>query len=321
MHFFLEQWFDSSKQIKVKTSGSTGVPKTLKLKKEHMINSAKATGEYFSLNENTTALSCLSTSFIAGKMMLVRAMVLGWYLDIVEPSSRPLEELDKLYDFSAMVPLQLINSLDKINRIKTLLVGGGVVSNKLQSKIMDLPTKIFATYGMTETITHVAIKPLNTSAGLNPESDFYQTLSNINISSNDRDCLVIDAPKISEQIIVTNDIVEIFSDNKFKWLGRFDNIINSGGIKLIPEQIERKLNKIVSQRFFISGLPDEILGKKIVLIIEGVIQDQDNLKFQISNLKSIHKYEIPKEVYFIDRFEETKTKKIQRNKTLDLLNI
>jgi len=213
----------------------------------------------------------------------------------------------------------LFNSLDKINKIKTLLVGGGVVSNNLQSKIMDLPTKIFATYGMTETITHIAIKPLNISAGFNPKSDFYQTLSNIYISSDNRDCLVIDAPKISEEIIVTNDIVELFANNKFKWLGRFDNMINSGGIKLIPEQIEKKLNQIITQRFFVTGVPDKILGTKLVLIVEGDIKE--NLKTQISNIRSIHKYEIPKEIYFVDKFEETKTKKIQRNKTLDLLNI
>ena len=319
IYLFLEKWFDSSEYIIVKTSGSTGKPKSLKLKKEHMLNSAIATGKYFNLKEKTTALLCLSTDFIAGKMMLVRAMVLGWHLDIVEPSSNPLNKTDKFYDFTAMVPLQLFNSLKKIKKIKTLIVGGGVVTNNLQSKILDLPTRIFATYGMTETITHIAIKPLNKSAGLTSENDFYQTLPYVNISSDERNCLVIDAPKISEERFITNDIVELIPDDKFKWLGRYDNIINSGGVKLIPEQIEGKLSQIISQRFFVIGIPDEVLGEKLILIIEGCVQN--NLKSQISNLKSIDKFDVPKEIYFIDNFVETETKKIQRDKTLDLLKI
>ncbi|MCK5638969.1 MAG: O-succinylbenzoic acid--CoA ligase, partial [Flavobacteriaceae bacterium] len=221
--------------------------------------------------------------------------------------------------FTAMVPLQLFNSLKKIKKIKTLIVGGGVVTNNLQSKILDLPTRIFATYGMTETITHIAIKPLNKSAGLTSKTDLYQTLPYVNISSDERNCLVIDAPKISEERFITNDIVELIPDDKFKWLGRYDNIINSGGVKLIPEQIEGKLSQIISQRFFVIGIPDEVLGEKLILIIEGCVQN--NLKSQISNLKSIDKFDVPKEIYFIDNFVETETKKIQRDKTLDLLKI
>ena len=317
IHKFLVDWFAESKFISVNTSGSTGKPKPIELKKEFMINSATATGKYFNLQAKTTTLLCLSVNFIAGKMMLVRAMVLGWHLDVIEPSSSPLDSIDKFYDFSAMVPIQLFNSLNKINHIKVLIVGGGVVSKKLQNRIKNIETNIFATYGMTETITHIAVKPLNKKAGLNFENEVYQTLPDVIISKDNRDCLVIDVPKISDIQLITNDLVEIHSNNQFKWLGRYDNIINSGGIKLIPEQIEKKLSAVIDCRFFVTGFPDEALGEKLVLIIEGSIQN--NLKSQILNLKSIDKFEIPREFYFIDNFILTETKKINRIKTIEII--
>jgi len=312
IHEFLLDWFSKSIFIKVNTSGSTGKPKSIQLKKEFMINSAIATGEFFNLQAKTTTLLCLPVNFIAGKMMLVRALVLGWHLDIVKSSSNPIDYIDKFYDFSAMVPLQLFNSLNKINHIKTIIVGGGAVSKKLQTKIKNLDTKIFATYGMTETITHFAIKPLNKACGLTFNNDVYQTLPNVIISKNNRDCLVIDAPKVSDIQLITNDLVEIHSNNQFKWLGRYDNIINSGGIKLIPEQIEKKLSAVIDCRFFVAGLPDDILNEKLVLIIEGDSFELDKKAF--NNILS--KYEIPKEIYFIDNFVLTETKKINRLKTI-----
>ena len=316
---FLSDWFDDSDFVTVSTSGSTGKPKKIQLKKEFMVNSANATGHFFELNNGTTALLCLPVQYIAGKMMLVRAMVLGWHLDVVEANSFPLKEIEKNYDFSAMVPLQLYNSIDKIDKINKLIVGGGIVSNELRLKILDLPTKIFATYGMTETITHIAIKPLNNAAGWISDKDYFQTFDGVSIYKDIRDCLVINAPKVATNKIVTNDLVEIISKNQFKWLGRVDHIINSGGIKLIPEQIEEKLSKIIKQRFFVAGVPDTILGEKLVLVIEvreSRVKSQE-LRSKISNLKSLNKFEIPRSIYFIDQFIETETKKIQRKKTLD----
>ncbi len=312
IYSFMCEWFDESEFITVNTSGSTGIPKAIQLKKEFMINSAKATAQFFELDLGTTALLCLSTDFIAGKMMLVRAMVLGWNLDIVEPNSNPLNRIRKEYDFSAMVPLQVFNSIDNIFKIKTLIVGGGVVSNELQLKIMDLPTKIYATYGMTETITHIAIKSLNIASGFSLKNDVYKTLPNINISKDNRDCLVIDAPKISNQVLKTNDVIDLISINSFKWLGRFDNVINSGGIKLIPERIEKKLAAVIDCRFFITGISDKLLGEKLVLVIEGA-----SFNFNKKNLKNIlTKFEMPKEVCFVDSFVVTKTGKIDRRSTV-----
>ena len=307
---FLNDWFNNDNFVIVKTSGSTGKPKPIRLQKEFMINSALATGSFFNLKEKTTALLCMSTDFIAGKMMLVRAVVLGWELDVVAPTSKII--LNKKYDFSAMVPLQLRNSLSQINKINTLIVGGGVVSNDLLDAIQTVTTKVFATYGMTETITHIAVKKLNyfTIPKLDLSTN-YKVLPNVAISQDDRNCLVINAPKVSSEKIITNDVVQLLSDTEFEWLGRFDNVINSGGIKLHPEKIEEKLSKIIQQRFFVAGIPDEILGEKLVLVIEGS-QNEIN----IAEFSTLTKYEKPKEIYFVKDFIETDTKKIQRSKTL-----
>ncbi len=315
IHRFLIDWLDNSDYISVSTSGSTGKPRVLQLKKEFMVNSAIATANYFDLKPKTKVLLCLPTNFIAGKMMLVRAIILGWHIDVVDSTSNPIQHITSTYDFSAMIPLQLFNSLDKLNKIKKLIIGGGHVSKELQLKIKNSPTKIYATYGMTETVTHIAIKPLNKASGLSSKNEIYKTLPNVTISKDKRECLVIDAPKVSEKILITNDIVEIFSDNSFQWIGRFDNIINSGGVKLIPEKVEGKFGKIIEKRFFVAGLADKKLGEKLILIIEGN-EDVELLAkingFQDTIESTLSKFEIPKDIYFVEKFTETKTKKINR---------
>jgi O-succinylbenzoic acid--CoA ligase len=314
---FLSDWFDKKDAVEVQTSGSTGVPKVIQLSKKHMINSAKATGNYFELPEKTSALLCMSPNYIAGKMMLVRAITLGWHLDFVEPVSNPLMKIKKKYDFSALVPLQLNNSLNEINTIKKIIVGGGVVSNKLLRNIQNISTDVFATYGMTETITHIAVKKLNHFHSELVEESYYQVVPDIKISTDKRDCLIIYAPSLADEEIITNDVVELISDSEFKWLGRFDTIINSGGIKLIPEQIEKKISAVLSNRFFVAGIPDTILGEKLVLIVEG--EELNSIMNEIKNLNSLSKYEIPKEIYFVDNFIETPTRKINRSATLKLI--
>jgi O-succinylbenzoic acid--CoA ligase len=312
---FIQDWFSINDFIEVNTSGSTGKPKKIQLKKEFMINSALATGTFFDLPEKTTALLCMPVEYIAGKMMLVRAFVLGWHLDIVAPSLNPLKALEKKYDFSAMVPMQLQNSLPKINNVKQLIVGGGIVSRELEEKIQGCTTSIFATFGMTETITHIAVKKLNNFE----KSKFklvsnYKILPNISITQDERDCLVIHAPKLSKEKIFTNDVVALLSEKEFKWFGRFDNVINSGGIKLHPELIEKKLATIISQRFFVSGIPDEVLGAQLILVIEG-----KSSKINFMQANKLSKYEVPKKIFFVERFFETETKKVQRKKTLSLI--
>ena len=320
---FLNDWFSEQSFIVVQTSGSTGVPKPIRLKKTFMRNSAKGTGDFFGLQENTTALLCMSTDYIAGKMMLIRALTLGWQLDVVTPKSNPLVGIDKEYDFSAMVPLQLQNSLPDIHCVKKLIDGGGAVSMELQKRIQHIETQIFATYGMTETITHIAVKKLNHFATILKDTkekkiagSFYKVVPNITIYKDERNCLLIKAPKVSDDFIITNDVVSLISDTEFEWLGRFDNVINSGGIKLHPEKIEEKLAVLIKERFFVAGIKDTFLGEKLVLIVEG-----EEKTYRFSSVGNIAKYEIPKEVYFVTKFIETETKKIQRSKTLNLLSL
>lgn len=317
LYFFLKDWFSDEDFILVSTSGSTGKPKEIQLKKEFMINSALATGSYFNSKEYTRALCCLPIDFIAGKMMLVRALTLGWKLDIIEPSSNPLEFVDKEYDFSAMVPLQLSNSLDKIHLLRKLLVGGGAVLPQLQKLLDNISTEVYATYGMTETITHIAVKKLNHFEKTSTvEKSYYKTLSNVIIHQDERNCLVIEAPKVSNEKIITNDVVEIISESEFEWKGRYDNVINSGGVKLHPEVIEQKLSSSLRQRFFVAGIPDDCLGEKLVLIIEG--KERPSIANELKNLKSLlSKFEVPKEIFFVDSFIETETGKIQRKKILN----
>ena len=210
-----------------------------------------------------------------------------------------------------MVPMQLEKSKSELHRIKKLIVGGGVVSSSLVDEIQAVSTKIFATYGMTETITHIAVKPLNHSSNQN----FYTVLPNVDVFVDNRSCLVINAPKVSHELVITNDVVQLISENKFEWLGRFDNVINSGGVKLQPEKIEAELSKIITSRFFVAGLPDEVLGEKLVLVIEG---DKSEFDFNIIDLT---KYETPKEIYFVKTFVETETRKIKRGHTLSLLGL
>lgn len=313
---FLLDWISNKPFLEVFTSGSTGPPKKITLHKAQMINSALATGEYFQLRPKQTALLCLPCSGIAGKMMVVRAMVLGLHLDYVKPSSTPLDPTKKLYDFVAMVPMQVQNSLEKLSSlVKTLIIGGAPLDALLKVQLKSVSTHVFETYGMTETITHIAVKEIAPKSSL-----FFKTLPHVEIEVDDRGCLVIDAPKISDGKIITNDLVELTGKNQFRWLGRYDSSINSGGIKLIPEKVEEQLSSIMESRFFVAGIPDGILGQKLILMVEGEPTSETILLEKIKRLKTISKYEVPKAIYFVKHFDETPSKKIDRKKTMQQIS-
>lgn len=300
---FLLDWFDDRTYIDLQTSGTTGVPKTIRTSKQAMVESAIATGDFFNLRPGNKALQCLPVKYIAGKLMFVRAFILGLDMDFVAPSANPLEnKSDVKYDFIAMVPLQAKNSLKELKNVKKLIIGGSMISKALEKELSKLPTKVYETYGMTETITHIAARELGEKV--------FTVLPDITISYDYRNCLVIHAPRISDDLIVTNDIVELTNEKQFKFIGRFDNIINSGGIKLIPEQIEEKLSGKIPARFFVTGKPDEKLGEKLVLVIEG-----DNQKIDEAVFDALDKYEKPKEVLFIPKFKQTENGKILRKET------
>ncbi|MEG1230522.1 MAG: AMP-binding protein, partial [Flavobacterium sp.] len=255
--FFLD-WFDHKDYIEMTTSGTTGLPKLVRLEKQAMIQSALATGDFFGLKPGDKALLCLPTQFIAGKMMLVRSLILGLELDVVVPSTEPLAYNKKQYDFVAMVPLQVQNSIGKLKNIKKLIIGGAKIDSSLEEKLLPLKTEIYETYGMTETITHIAAKRVGESV--------FSILPNVKIEKDDRGCLVIYVSSISNEPIITNDLVDLVNENQFSFLGRFDNVINSGGVKLIPEQIEAKLAGKINSRFFVTGVPDTTLGEKLILV-------------------------------------------------------
>lgn len=295
------QWFDSNEYVILSTSGTTGAPKEIELQKESMVASARATAAYFDVQEQTKALLCLPTRYIAGKMMFIRALVLGWELDVVEPSSSPLEKITKTYDFCALVPLQVENSLEHLHKIKKVIVGGAKVSAKLAAKLEGLETVFYETYGMTETITHIAARKLGETV--------FTVLPHAHIETDQRGCLVISVPSIQQEKIQTNDVVTLHGTDQFEWKGRLDNVVNSGGVKLFPEQIEEKLAHYIPYRFFVIGKEDSLLGEKLVLVIES---DPFELKKHV--FKDLSKFERPKEIQFVPEFEETPTGKILRRK-------
>ncbi|MFV8376053.1 AMP-binding protein [Flavobacterium sp. LB1P71] len=301
---FILDWFDKKSYIELNTSGTTGSPKIIHMDKQAMVNSALATGDFFDLRPGDKALHCLPTKYIAGKMMFVRGFILGLDMDFVAPSSHPLLHNETKYDFVSMVPLQAENSLTELKNVKKMIVGGARMSSPLEKSLSKLSTKGYETYGMTETITHIAAKKIGEKA--------FTVLPNIKISRDDRNCLVINAPKISEETIVTNDLVELINENEFVFLGRIDNVINSGGIKLIPEQIEEKLSNKILSRFFVTGIQDATLGEKLALIIEGEKQSLDETIFD-----GLDKYEKPKEVFYVSKFIETQNGKIKRKEILE----
>lgn len=304
-HFgkFVLEWFDTNYFISLTTSGTTGKPKQIQLRKEAMMHSALATAAFFNLAEGCKALHCLPTQYIAGKMMLVRAIICGWQLDLVKPDSHPLDGNDKKYDFAAMVPLQVENSIDQLYRVKKTIIGGAKLNPILAEKLKTLPVSLYETYGMTETITHIAAKKVQEQA--------FSVLPDIIISTDERSCLVIEAPRVSEEKIITNDVVEIVAGNQFIWLGRYDNVINSGGVKLFPEKIEEKLSGLIFHRFFVIGKPDTTLGEKLVLVIEA-----EPFAIDPSVFEGLEKFEKPKEVLFVSKFKETTTGKIKRFETI-----
>jgi O-succinylbenzoic acid--CoA ligase len=313
---FLEEWFSGEKMVPVQTSGSTGTPKIFEIEKNKMIASAQMTCNFLGLKEGDTALLCLPVEYISGKMMIVRSVVKNLALTVTGPSLQPLRNLNEEIDFCAMTPLQVENSLEDLHWIKNMIIGGAAVSESLKDKILyTLGSKgsqrIFETYGMSETLSHIALKQIY------PVSEmFFTAFEDVEISSDDRGCLKIYAPHLNEEILQTNDLVEIKNNNQFRFLGRIDNVINSGGAKIFPEQLEALAKKKIPNELVFIGREDERLGQKLILIIEGKeSQDVINKIAEIPFEKSFHK---PKEIIFIEKIPRTPNGKINR---LELKNI
>lgn len=317
---FMEEWLSPDPFIELKTSGSTGIPKMMKAEKARMLFSASLTAKYFNFQPNQNALLCLPVHYIAGKMMIVRALLSSLNLLCVPPSGNPVASLPYNFQihFAAMIPMQLQQSLHnpKLKQVKKILLGGGPVSLKLLDQLREVDADIFLGYGMTETLSHIALQQINVKNSV----PAFTPLPGIGLKTDDRGCLVISSKELLPEPIVTNDLVEFIDQGKFIWKGRFDNVINSGGIKLMPEPIEIKLQSFLNHSFFIAGIPDERLGEKLVLVIEGKPFDKRELNELKAKLKrSLDKFEVPKEVFFIDHFLQTSSGKINRRLTLGKL--
>ncbi|MBK7099359.1 MAG: AMP-binding protein [Sphingobacteriales bacterium] len=309
----MAEWLDDTPYINLKTSGSTGTPKTIRAKKNNMLQSANATALYFDFKRGQNALLCLPVDYIAGKMMIVRALYSKLNLICIEPSLSPLEDIpeDMVIDFAPMTPMQL-HGVINTGSVRNILFGGGPVSAELENASQTLKTEIFHGFGMTETLTHIALRRVNGSN----RSPVYHGLEGVRFTTDDLNCLIIQLPFLTVPI-VTNDVVELINEQSFIWKGRADHVINSGGIKLFPEGIENKLGTTISNRFFMAGLPDKMLGEKLCLFIEGSGFDTEGISALGKQIDLfLEKYEKPKEIIFIDKFSITDSGKIQRAKTV-----
>ncbi|MCW3124409.1 MAG: O-succinylbenzoic acid--CoA ligase [Bacteroidetes bacterium] len=314
---FIMSWFDPGvDSFPVKTSGSTGTPKMIAHSREAITASATRTCDFFGVKEGDTALLSLPATHIGGKMMIARSLVRKLQLICTEPKSDPLAELEYKgqIDFASFTPMQMsmilanAASAARLSQIKQVILGGGEVPYTLREHVQDIAPEVYETYGMTETISHIALKKLN-----GPDrSEYFTALDGVTISFDTRGCLVINAPHLHEGDIVTNDIINIIDEKQFQWLGRYDNVINTGGIKVYAEEIERKLQPYISGNFFITGTPDDILGQQVTLIIEG---KENTLLINEVNA-ALDKYEKVRRVLPVGKFVYTETGKVNKKETI-----
>jgi O-succinylbenzoic acid--CoA ligase len=335
---FCQQWLSGQETFTLNTSGSTGKPKAITITREQMATSARLTRGALGLRAGDRALVCLSADYIAGMMMLVRGFELGLHLTIISPTSNPLAQFsaEVVFDFTAFVPLQLQEILTYspakvaiLNRMQGILVGGAPISITLQTQLQQVTAPIYHTYGMTETVSHIALKRLNGAR----TSDYFVPFEGVELGLDERGCLTIKSPLTGGKKLYTNDLVELRPGGSFIWLGRIDNVINTGGVKVQVEKVEMVLEKFLYQyqngtyagrRFFVGPLKHPRFGQAVVAVIEGRSFDGEMdlspdtkavIRRQLS--KSLTKYEIPKEFYFIKHFLETPTGKIDRLANLE----
>lgn len=310
LRIFMDQWRDPSPLMEVQTSGSTGTPKRMQVRKEQMMNSARLTCEVLGLNKGDRALLCMPLRYIAGKMVVVRSICAGLNLVVREPSGHPLADVEETpIRFAAMIPLQVYNTLqvpqerERLKKIETLIIGGGAIDAELEKEIARLPGRVYSTYGMTETLSHIALRRLN-----GPEaSPYYHPFPSVKLSLSADNTLVIDAPLVCDKQLVTNDIAQILPDGSFIIIGRRDNTINSGGVKIQIEEVEERLRSFLSIPFAITAVPHEKFGEAIVLLTENTLTQKDYEK-----LRELPKYQIPKKVLNVQAIPHTGNGKIDR---------
>lgn len=317
---FISDWQSPSPTILVHTSGSTGKPKPMLVEKRRMEASARITCSFLGLKPGDSALLCMPLDYIAGKMMCVRSIVGGLRLIRVEPCGHPLQHLDEVPTFAAMVPMQVYNSLQDdrelniLKQIKHLIIGGGAISSNLATALRSFPNAVWSTYGMTETLSHIALRPLSGEDA----SEWYTPFDGVEVSLNQDGCLVINAPEVCAEPLTTNDIAEIDSDGRrFRIRGRRDNVVCSGGIKMQIEEIETKLQAHTDIPLMITKRPDEKFGETVVLLAE--CNDMEPLKALCHQWLS--KYEQPHDYIYVERLPLTETGKPARAEAMRIASL
>lgn len=307
---FIKEWRDPSPTVTLHTSGSTGAPKLIEAEKIRMEASARLTLDFFGLRAGDKALLCMSPDYIAGKMMIVRSIIGGLRLSVAAPSGHPLRDAgDEGFDFAAMVAMQVVNSLAdpverrRLERIRHLVIGGGPIHPALSARLRDMPNAVWSTYGMTETLSHVALRRLS-----GPDaSDWYSPLPSVEVWLADDGCLVVNAPRVCASPVKTNDMAEL-SDKGFRLLGRKDNVICSAGLKIRIEEVEDLLSRRLDCQFMITKRPDRTFGEAVAILFSGSSVDE------VENVcaEALPKYYRPKYYIKIDTLPMTPTGKPAR---------
>ena len=318
---FIDHFLSPSPTLCVHTSGSTGTPKPLTVEKERMKASALLTLDFLKLSPGDTALLCMPIEYIAGKMMTVRALIGGLSLQRVPPSLHPLQHLDYSPIFAAMVPSQVYASLcseserKRLKGIRHLIIGGGAISPEIAAELRDFPNYVWSTYGMTETLSHIAMRRLNGDSA----STWYTPLPSVKLSLTPDSCLVIDAPRVCSDVLITNDLAELSPDGKFRIIGRKEGVVCSGGIKLQIEEVEFFLKPFLDCPFIITSVPDSQFGEVLAMLCQKCVTSEataENIKKALtaatSNQSGKKKYFLPKYVFIVDTLPLTATGKPQR---------
>lgn len=317
LYLFLKEWFYESPMLRLHTSGSTGTPKEIIVRKEQMLQSAKSTCDFFGLKKGDKALLCLPLDYIAGKMMVVRALYAGLDIYPVEPDGHPLARIAIPFDFAAMVPLQVYNALqsvtekERLSQIKNLIIGGGAIDETLEVALKEFPNAIYSTYGMTETLSHIALRKIN-SSGSTP---YYTPLPSVRVALSEDNRLMVDVPLVTDAPLLTNDIANLRADGSFRIIGRIDNVINSGGIKVQIEETEQILHPYITGNFAITSMPHPKLGEAMVLLIE---QSVDPVSTEKAIRQILPRHQQPLLIHTVDAIPLTGNGKIDRAATKQL---
>lgn len=312
---FLTEWHNDNPTLLVHTSGSTGKPKPMWVEKRRMEASARTTCDFLGLRSGDTALLCMPLDYIAGKMMVVRSLVRHLRLIAVEPSGEPLATVKETIDFAAMVPMQVWNALrvpeqrERLMGICHLIIGGGAIDDSLAAELRAFPNAVWSTYGMTETLSHIALRRLSGPSA----TDWYTPFEGVRLSRTNDGCLVIDAPALHDGPLTTNDMAELASDGRFKILGRKDNVICSGGLKIQAEEVERLLHSHLRVPYVITKRKDGKFGEVVVLLTEG-----DTSEAQLICQRVLPKYWQPRAYFHVDQIPLTPTGKPARARLQNL---